>query len=133
MAITLELAMEPVLQQALRRLAALQESNALDDALVAAAQPVANTARANAPVITGTLRRSIRVEIIAPGDVRIGSDLAYARRIEFGFMGRDSLGREYHQAAQSYLRAAFDQHREGLRAAIAAAAMQIVRSAAGVR
>lgn len=132
MAIKLELVKEPLLQQAFRRLAALQESNALDDALVAAGQPVANTAREKAPVITGTLRRSIRVELIGPGDVRIGSDVAYARRIEFGFMGRDRLGREYHQAAQSYLRAAMDEHRERLRAAIAAAAMQIIRSAAGV-
>lgn len=132
MAITLELVREPMLQQALRRLAALTENNALDDALVAAGQPVANSAREKAPVVSGTLRRSIRVELVGPGDVRIGSDVAYARRIEFGFIGRDRLGREYHQAAQSYLRAAMDEHRDRLRDAIAAAAMQIIRAAAGV-
>lgn len=124
--------MEPVLQQALRRLAQLQESNALDDALVAAAQPIANTARENAPVLTGNLRRSITVEILGPGDVRVGSNEAYARRIEFGFLGADRLGREYHQAARPYLRPAFEQHRERLRAAIAAAAMAVIRAAAGV-
>lgn len=31
----------------------------------------------------------------------------YARRIEMGFVGQDSLGRHYHQAAQPYMRPAY--------------------------
>ena len=39
---------------------------------------------------------------------RYGFDPPYARRIEFGFVGTDSLGRHYHQAAQPYMRPAFE-------------------------
>ena len=38
-------------------------------------------------------------------------DPPYARRIEFGFIGQDSLGRNYHQAAQPFMRPAFDNKR----------------------
>jgi hypothetical protein len=37
--------------------------------------------------------------------VKIGSIAAYAARVEFGFVGQDSLGRYFNQAAKSYLRA----------------------------
>lgn len=42
---------------------------------------------------------------------KIGTDLEYAARIEFGFTGPDSLGRVYNQPAQPYLRPAFDTKR----------------------
>jgi hypothetical protein len=37
--------------------------------------------------------------------VKIGSIVKYAARVEFGFTGKDSLGRYYNQPAKSYLRA----------------------------
>lgn len=40
-----------------------------------------------------------------------GFDPAYARRIEYGFVGPDSLGRTFHQPAQPYMRPAFEIHR----------------------
>ena len=42
--------------------------------------------------------------------IGIGTKVDYARRIEFGFVGPDSLGRNYNQAAQPYLRPALDEN-----------------------
>lgn len=36
--------------------------------------------------------------------VKIGSNVQYARRVELGFTGQDSLGRNYNQPAKPYLR-----------------------------
>lgn len=33
---------------------------------------------------------------------RFGTNVEYARRVEFGFVGRDSLGREYNQKGQFF-------------------------------
>lgn len=74
------------------------------------------------PVDTGKLRDSIHIEERADGPFHFevsvhpaelagnkwGLDPAYARRIEYGFVGADSLGRMYHQAAQPYVRPAID-------------------------
>lgn len=35
---------------------------------------------------------------------KIGTTVVYAARVEFGFIGKDSLGRTYNQAAKSFLR-----------------------------
>lgn len=39
--------------------------------------------------------------------VVVGTNVIYARRVEFGFVGRDSLGRNYNQAGKPYLYPAF--------------------------
>ena len=52
---------------------------------------------------------SISAEIIGDGFgvvLYIGWTAAYAARIEFGFTGEDSLGRNYTQAAQAFVRRA---------------------------
>ena len=41
------------------------------------------------------------------GSIYVGSDNPYARRIELGFTGYDSLGRYYDQAPRPYLLPAF--------------------------
>lgn len=41
--------------------------------------------------------------------VLVGTNVEYARRIEYGFSGTDSLGRHYNQPAHPYLRPAFDE------------------------
>lgn len=74
------------------------------------------------PVDTGNLRDAIHAETfedeperqtmqVAPmyeAGNEYGFDPAYARRIEYGFVGTDKLGRHFHQAAQPYMRPAFD-------------------------
>lgn len=42
---------------------------------------------------------------------KVGTDLEYAARVEFGFTGPDSLGRVYNQQPRAYLRPAFDENR----------------------
>jgi|SRR5690606_8217383 len=36
--------------------------------------------------------------------LRVGTNVVYAPRVEFGFVGKDSLGRNYNQKAKPYLR-----------------------------
>ena len=70
-----------------------------------AATDCANLAKEKAPFRTGTLRRAIHAE---PGDgdltwIVSTSEVPYARRLEYGFVGRDGLGRYYNQAARPYM------------------------------
>jgi len=87
-----------------------------------AAQMIVLEAQANVRVETGNLREHIHAEsLIDEPETQVlqvapfveagnkwGFDPAYARRIEYGFIGQDSLGRNYHQAAQPYMRPAAD-------------------------
>jgi len=87
-----------------------------------AAQLFVEEAKVLVPVDTGRLQEAIHAETLEDSDYRQtmqvapfveasnewGFDPAYARRIEYGFFGRDSLGRQYHQAAQPYMRPAYD-------------------------
>jgi hypothetical protein len=59
---------------------------------------------------TGTdIGGNIHTETMA--SVLAGTNVVYARRVEYGFMGTDALGRKYHQPAQPYLRPSFDENR----------------------
>jgi HK97 gp10 family phage protein len=88
----------------------------LEAAVLTGGQPIKNEAQVRAPVKTGTLRRDITVQIVestpTSAIAAIGTGVPYGPRIEFGFNGRDKLGRLYSQPAQPYLRPAFDQERE---------------------
>jgi hypothetical protein len=60
---------------------------------------------------TGTLRRSVHVEMTSEGLKQvalIGTDAPYAKRLEHGFMDKDSLGRVYHQSPAPRWRPAWD-------------------------
>lgn len=96
----------------------------------AAAMLVENDAKIKAPFVTGTLRRSISTEIAQKGTIiwaYTGSrDVPYARRIEFGFVGSDSLGRTYNQAAQPYLRPALDGNKDAIVSEISAAVRDMI-------
>ncbi len=74
----------------------------------------------NSPVVRGTLRRSWRTQIITSGPsvfaARVGPTIIYARRIELGFKGTDSLGRLYDQAPKPYAKPAFENVIPGIRA-----------------
>ena len=41
----------------------------------------------------------------------VGTNVEYARRVEMGFVGTDSLGRTYNQAPNPYLRPALEKNR----------------------
>lgn len=84
------------------------------------------------PVLTGNLRDHIHTETVTDTDEvqtlavtpveaaanPYGFDPPYARRIELGFVGTDSLGRHYHQAAQPYMAPAFENKRDEAQTAI---------------
>jgi hypothetical protein len=137
---------------ALAQLGAAFVGEKLELALVAGALLVQNDAKRLAPIVTGTLRRSIHIgghTELAPGfnesegysDVHgnevgpasarilVGTDLVYARRIEYGFMGADSLGRHYHQAAQPYLRPALAENITNVEAATRLVLEQLLTAA----
>ena len=97
-----------------RRLGAVArrlDGRGLLPALRAAALVAQNDAKRRAPVLTGTLRRSIHMEDQGSHAVTVGTDVPYARRLEFGFVGTDSRGRTYHQSARPYLRPALDENK----------------------
>lgn len=95
---------------------------ATGDAVAEAAHLVEAKAKSNASgrpgpnVVTGTLRRSIYVE--GPKSVgmgysaKVGPSVIYARRIELGYQGTDSLGRHYDQPAYPFLKPGLDAARD---------------------
>lgn len=140
-----------------RKLEALGESvqgRMLERALVAGALIIQNAAKENAPYRTGNLRRSIHIgghEDLAPDrqgieqatgqavpapEVRdadvavyVGTDVEYARRIEYGFSGADALGREINQPAQPYLRPAVDENGDAVNQEVSDALRDLIRAA----
>jgi HK97 gp10 family phage protein len=88
----------------------------LENIVSVGALPIENEAKALCPVVTGTLMRSIHTEIETPSASRatgkIGPSVPYGARVEFGFVGVDSLGRHYNQGPQPYMRPAFDSKKQ---------------------
>ena len=67
---------------------------------------------ANSPVKSGTLRRSWQTVPVSEGltvfSAAVGPTTVYARRIELGFKGPDSLGRVYNQVGKPYVKPAYE-------------------------
>lgn len=94
---------------------------ALEAATRAAALPVLNQVRitepegGRTPYKTGTYRRSFHLETTEKTPERctviVGTDSPYGRRLEFGFVGADRLGRIYNQAARPHIRPALDENK----------------------
>jgi hypothetical protein len=92
----------------------------------------------NKSVVTGKLIGSIQPsigEVTADHvDVLIGAkNVVYARRVEYGFFGKDSIGRFYTQAPKAYLRPAFDTKKEEALRFIASEIKKTVEHSAGSR
>lgn len=63
-------------------------------------------------VITGNYRGSIEMRLISQGFITaavIGTDAPQGRRLELGFSGTDSLGRNYDQSPFPHFGPAFDE------------------------
>ena len=94
---------------------------ALEAATRAAALPVLNQVRitvpegGKTPYKTGTYRRSFHMETVEKSSercrVEIGTDAPQAKRLEYGFVGADKLGRVYNQAARPHIRPALDENK----------------------
>lgn len=94
----------------LRRIS-MQWEVAADDALLEICEAILTGALARVPVKTGALRESGHIQKFEAHQYAVIFNLPYAKRIEFGFHGTDSLGRKYNQAAQPYLRPAYEEQR----------------------
>lgn len=80
---------------------------------------------------TGNLMRSIGPPVTVTKtrervEVAVGSSMEYARRLELGFMGRDSKGRYYHQGPRSFLRPALDENTEKVEAEVHKRLLQVI-------
>lgn len=79
-----------------------------------AANEYKNDVQPRLPYKTGTLRRSVHVEVQQEGTdmvALVGTDVVYALRQEYGFAGKDSLGRVYNQPPRPVWRPVFDHNR----------------------
>lgn len=47
---------------------------------------------------------------------QVGTNIEYARRLEFGFFDTDSLGRQYNMPARPYFRSTYIEHKEKIKA-----------------
>lgn len=130
MILQFQIKLDPVGVARWKAMSAASKGNALEAGVNAAGLLVENSARPKAAYRTGTLRRSIRTQTVRDSATKVtayvGSDVPYARRIELGFTGADSLGRYYSQAARPYLRPALDENRDKLLPEIAAAIKQVI-------
>lgn len=75
-------------------------------------------------IVTGNLRRSILaspIDHVGMGEYRtkVSPSMVYARRVELGFEGPDSLGRNYHQPPYAYMGPALDKLHDTLPALMA--------------
>lgn len=100
--------------------------------VAAAAQMFEEEEQSTVPVLSGNLRDHIHTETVTDTPAvqtlmvtpieeaanKYGFEPPYARRIELGFIGTDSLGRHYHQAAEPFVQPAFDNKQDEARAAI---------------
>lgn len=81
-------------------------------------------------VITGRYRSSWRAEtrpIPYGAQCTIGTDAPQGRRLEFGFVGPDSLGRIYNQPPYPHVQPALPHIAEELRAQMRAAVEEVLR------
>ncbi len=94
---------------------------ALEAATRAAALPILNQVRitvpegGRTPYKTGTYRRSFHMETVEKTPerctVQVGTDSPYGKRLEYGFVGADKLGRVYNQSPRPHVRPAFDENK----------------------
>lgn len=91
------------LNSTLKKLADKASQEQIRTALQAGALVIREAAKVRAPILTGTLRRSLAYRTFINGgaaQARIGTNLEYAAHVEFGTS---------RQPAQPYLRTAYDE------------------------
>ncbi len=107
-------------------------SDILEEATVAGSMVVVSAAQENSRKggefphrITGNLFRNIAEASPVSTkrtpercEIAVGSTMEYARRLEYGFMGTDKLGRIYDQQPRPFLRPALDENTEEIELAI---------------
>lgn len=110
------------LRKAFESLAENVQGDYLETATRSAARPILNQLKltnnsgGNTPYLTGDYIKSIRMTTVQKTPtkctVQLGSDRPQSRRLEYGFTGRDTLGRFYNQEPQPHFRPAFDDNKD---------------------
>ena len=127
---TIDIRGDKELERAIKNAEEAFTPRVLMTAMRAGALLVENEAKARAAYLTGTLRRSIEQDPLHEQlAVKVGTNLPYAPRVEYGFVGVDSLGRRYSQPAQPYMRPALAMNREEINETVRAAILQQLRKA----
>jgi HK97 gp10 family phage protein len=125
--VTAKLTGERELAQAFKKLKRVAQEEALEQAAMAGGYVVERAAKINAPVDTGNLRNSIIAFVIVRSrtrvEVGVGTNVEYAEVVEVGSM---------HQQAQPYLRPAFDENEERIRAAVTRMLRKRIMDAYGI-
>jgi Bacteriophage HK97-gp10, putative tail-component len=122
--------------RALRHLEELKKED-LDEALVKLnreyAPVILETIKKNASgrpgpeVITGKYRDSIKIKKVTADGMAFGSNHPAAARLEYGFVGRDSLGREVVAPPYPHFRPAIQVWQRAWKNALGRTAARIVR------
>jgi phage gpG-like protein len=138
---------EKELRRDLARLSDAVRGPAILRALVAGALPIANEWKRRAPYESGNYRRSVHVggEGVGGGttgsdiggqtatstgaEVAVGTNVEYGPRLEYGFVGTDSLGRTYHQPARPHARPAIEAAQPEAEREVIAALRQLIDGA----
>lgn len=125
------------LKKTFERLSDGLQGDFLETATRAGALPVLNQVRitvpegGRTPYKAGDYRKSFEMvttkKTPARCEVQIGTDRPQARRLEFGFVGRDTLGRFYNQAPRPHIRPAFDENVQNAQNELRAAMEDLLR------
>lgn len=131
---TVKLIGEKQLHAKFKQLDKAVQGNTLEKAATTGILPIQNEAIVLVAKDTGTLARSIHTETVEKRrtyvEVATGTDVEYARRIEFGFMQADALGRHYNQPARPYMRPAYDGKKKAAENDTKAALADLINAAA---
>ncbi|MDG6245080.1 MAG: HK97 gp10 family phage protein [Methanolobus sp.] len=116
-------------------------SDVLEESTVAGSMVVVRAAQDNSRKggefphrVTGNLFRNIAA--VSPVrvhrssnkvEVAVGSTMEYARRLEYGFVGTDKLGRHYNQQPRPFLRPALDDNTDQVEEAMQKKLQEIIR------
>lgn len=111
--LTIDVRGEKEIEAFFRRVPEAVGQRVLMTAMKAGALVVRNRVVPIAPFLAGVYRDSIGIDPRpAQLAVAIGTDLPYGPRLEYGFVGTDSLGRHYNQAARPHFRPGFGQSKD---------------------
>lgn len=105
----------------------------LVDALMAGAMLYSKEVQRRTPIKTGQYRSSIRADPVGSAEVGVGSPMPQIFRLEYGFVGHDSLGRRYHQAPRPHWRPAFDATKGRIASVIQNRVSTALKKGVGVR
>jgi len=134
-AVEVEMLGLPEFRAQLKRLSDAANADALADAVTAGLMLIQNAAKEKAPVRTGTLRRSLHIEVEEKrrnyAMAALGTDVVYAAMQEFGGVVKNAFGKGITVTipAHPYLRPAWDENIDAAKREIKDALAALLKAA----